>query len=165
MPPEIATAKKPDITEIIFHIGMWWRIIYGGFRIVLGATLLRFVGAPLSDIFYKLLEHELIEDPNDILIRLGDFFLIHSSLTISYFLAIYFIFWGSVDIGLSIGMLKHKLWTFPVGITLIVLFVAYEIYRFSHTHSLILAFIILVDIFLIWLIHKEYGRLRHHIIL
>jgi len=139
---------------------MWWRIIYGSLRLILGFTLLKIIGTPVSDIFYTLMEHEIIEDPNDLLIQITNPFIQHLPFTITYFLAGYLIFWGIMDIFLSINLLKHRLWAFSVSIYIIGIFVLYEIYRFSYTHSYILAGVILVDLIIIWLIKKEYDNLR-----
>lgn len=149
-----------DIYDLFFRVGMGWRIFYGSLRLILGFTLLRLIGTPLSDIFYKVMSHELIEDPTDLLVQTASPLLQHLSFRVTYFIAAYLIFWGIIDILLSINLLKHKKWAFPISIYLIAIFVIYEIYRFSYTHSLILAFIIIIDIVLIWLIRKEYNKLK-----
>jgi len=146
--------------DLLFRIGMWWRILYGALRLVLGLALFRVVGTPVLDIFYKFMGKELVEDPNDLLIQTVGPFLGHFAFTVTYFLVIYLIFWGIIDVILSINLLKHKNWAFPTSIYLISLFVLYEIYRFFHTHSFVLAYIIVVDIILIWLINKEHQKLN-----
>ena len=149
-----------DIYDLLFRVGMGWRILYGSLRLILGFTLLRLIGTPLSDIFYKVMSHEPIEDPTDLLIQIVSPLFQHLSFRVTYFIAAYLIFWGIIDILLSINLLKHKKWAFPISIYLIVIFVVYEIYRFSYTHSLILASIIIIDIALVWLIRKEYNKLK-----
>lgn len=148
--------KTTDEQELFFRIAMWWRIGYGLIRLILGFVLLKVVGKPISDVFYNLMNHELSQDPNDILIQTISPHLQHLPITITYFVAFYFIFWGLLDVLLSIQLLKHKLWAFPLTIALISLFVLYELYRFSHTHSLILLGVIFVDMVVVALIHKEY---------
>ena len=147
---------KNDRVTFFFEIGMWWRILYGIARIALGLSLLHFVGMPFSDMFGHIMHHEIIEDQHDILIQFISMFFTHFPFRITYFVAIYLMFWGTTDTILSISLLKEKKWAFPVGITLLAFFVMYEIFRFFHTHSLILLSIISIDIFLIWLIRQEY---------
>lgn len=146
--------------DLFFKIGMWWRIFYGTLRLIFGIALFRLIGTPVIEIFYKLAGKELVEDPNDLLIQMIGPWIGHFALTITYFLVIYLIFWGIIDIALSISLLKHKHWAFPISIYLILLFVLYEIYRFFHTHSFVLAYIIFVDLILVWLINKEYKKLK-----
>lgn len=155
-------AKRPDVYDILFRVGMWWRILYGGVRVLLGLTLLRLVGTPLDDVFYRAMRFEIAEEPRDFLSHTIGSFLHHHSYTVTYFLAAYLIFWGTVDAVLSASLLRDKLWAFPVSMYLIALFMLYEIYRVAHTHSLILGGIILMDIGLLWLINKEYRKRLHH---
>jgi uncharacterized membrane protein len=158
MPPS-PVSKKSDLYDSLFRIGMVWRIIYGALRLALGLGLLRVIGTPLSDLFYSLMGHEIIEDPGDALTQLLASILQHQSFTVTYFLASYLIFWGVIDIVLSFSLLKERLWAFPISIYLIGIFLLYEMYRYTHTHSLVLLGVIGIDIALIWLIRKEYKKL------
>ncbi len=142
--------------EILFDIGMYWRTVYGFIKLILGITLLNFINMSTSDLFNKILSNEITEDPSDIFVKTIGFFIDKSLTHITYFIPVYLIFWGFVDAFLSINILKQKLWAYKISIFLISIFVLYEIYRYTHTHSLILLFIILIDLFIIWLIGKEY---------
>lgn len=152
---------KEVVEDRLFIIGMWWRIVYGLFRVVLGFFILGSVGSSLWDIFKKIMSHELVDDPKDVLYHMAEKVLGHHPIYITYFLAFYFIFWGLMDIFLSYNLLKHRLWTFPLSIVVIATFVLYEIFRFTHTHSLILLWIIFFDIFILWLIKEEYRQLKN----
>ena len=147
-----------EIYDKLFFIGMWWRICYGSVRLLVGFVFLRLVGTPLSEIFYRLMSHEYARDPGDIFLRFIDPFLKHHGYTVTYFLASYLIFWGAIDVVLSINLLQHKIWAFKSSLYLITLFTAYEFYRFLHTHSFILLWIIFFDIFILWVIYEEYLR-------
>lgn len=149
-----------DTIDRLFRIGMWWRIAYGAFRLFLGVILFQLVGTPVLDIFYKIMGHEIIEDPSDILMYVLNPLFQHLPFTITYFVAIYLIAWGIIDIFLSVNLLREKMWAFPVSFYLIGTFICYEIYRFLHTHSVVLALVIIIDCVLLWLIVKEYFRLK-----
>ncbi len=144
----------------MFVVGMWWRIAYGTLRILSGLVVVRLINIPLIDLVTRVMSHELIEDPNDLLFTLTTHVLTNHPISISYFLAVYLIFWGLIDIILSYNLIKHKLWAFPVSFVLIGAFVLYEMVRMSHTHSLILLSVILVDIFILWLTWREYVRVK-----
>ncbi|MCX6737932.1 MAG: DUF2127 domain-containing protein [Candidatus Parcubacteria bacterium] len=152
--------NNTEIYSLFFRIGMWWRMLYGFLRLISGLFLLHLVGTPLADIFYKIMSHELIEDPNDLLIRVIGPLLQNFSFTVNYFIAVYLVLWGIIDIFLSVNLLKRKKWAFPISIYAIGILVLYEIYRFSYTHSFVLACVIIIDIILIWLIRKEYHKLK-----
>lgn len=147
---------KPRTYSFLFKLSMWWRILYGGIRILFALALLKFVGTPLSELLFPFVSHEIGGTKKDALFR----FLYHTlhdySFTITYFLAFYFLFWGTVDIVLSLGLLARKLWAFPFSLILIALFILYALYRFSNTHSLVLLSIIILDVFIFALIFREY---------
>jgi uncharacterized membrane protein len=42
---------------------------------------------------------------------------------------------------------------------LITAFIVYELFRFTHTHSLVLLGVIIIDILVIWLIRREHKKL------
>ena len=152
--------QKQLVLSWMFRVSMWWRIVYGTLRIILGTTLLHLVGKPFSEIFYRLMLHETAEDPQDALFRFIHDTLEQHELTVTYFLASYLIFWGVIDIFLSVSLLRHKLWAFPVSLILIGFFVLYSISRFFHTHSLILLGVICVDVVIMFIIYREYRVLR-----
>ena len=149
----------PESTLFIlfFRLAMWWRIVYGALKMLFGVALLRWATIDPAGLFYKLMSHEIIEDPGDLLIRIATPLVEHLSTSTTVFIALYLLFWGGVDVILSANILRHKLWAFPTALILIGVFVSYEIYRASYSHSLILGFIIAIDIFILWLIKKEYG--------
>lgn len=144
----------------LFIISMWWRISYGALRIVTGLTLLQYVHRPLYDLVAQLMRTELIEDPADTLVFTVVTYLQHHSLQITYFAAVYFLFWGVIDIVLSLCLLKHQLWAFPLSLSLIVSFMVYEISRFLHTGSWLLILLLAVDSFVFWIIYREYRFLK-----
>ncbi|CAN5764293.1 hypothetical protein BH11PAT2_BH11PAT2_03260 [soil metagenome] len=144
----------------VFRLGMFWRIGYGTVRLIVGGILLRHIGTPVSDIFTRAFRSEFFEEPREHLMQVMSPFAHHFSFEVTYFLAIYLIFWGIVDIFLSVQLLRLRVWAFPVTMWLIALFIVYEMYRYTHTHSLILLSIIIIDLGLIWLINGEYQKLK-----
>ena len=154
------TKQEREIGDFLFRIGMYWRIVYGFLRLVVATLLIQKIGTPVSQVLYSVWSGEQSEDPRDVFLNFFSSILGHFPYHVTYFLVSYLVFWGLVDIVLSISLLKHKLWAFPVTLSLIGLFVIYEIYRFFHTHSLLLLWIIIVDFVLMWLIRNEYRNLK-----
>ena len=150
--------KTHDSYHIVFVGLMWWRIIYGFMRIGIGMLLIHLVGSSTLDVVTKLARKELIEDPNDAVMAFITL-VSHHAAVITFFVPMYLMFWGTVDIFLSANILREKLWAFPISIYLSIAFVVYEIIRFTHTHSPLLIALIFVDIIFIILITREYKRL------
>lgn len=147
--------KERDLYDTFFRASMWARIVWGFLRLLVGLGLLHLVGRQFSGIFSGLIANELSEDPNDFLVRFIHALSTHTSFTVTYFVALYLIFWGAIDIFLPINLLKGKIWAYQAGIVVIGLFVLYELYRFAHTHSTVLATAIIVDILTLWIIRHE----------
>ncbi len=154
---------SPEGMSILFKLSMWWRIIYGILRLILGTSLLRLNGQPLSEFIYTLMSHEITGRTTDaVLGKIYTLFETHD-FTVTYFIAGYFIFWGSIDIVLSICLLKRIRTVFPIAMALVALFICYGAFRFTHTHSLILLFVIILDIGILYLMNYEYKRLKNSI--
>ena len=144
----------------LFKYAMFWRIAYGLFRVITGLILLKFIHRPFSEVFQSLTRLEITaEQANAILFNINSFLETHP-VHVTYFVTGYLIFWGTLDIILSIKLLMHKMWAFPLSMYLISIFIFYELFRLFHTHSVILFFVIITDILVLWLIKKEYIKYR-----
>lgn len=67
---------------------------------------------------------------------------------------------GLTKIGLIAGLLRGKLGFYPAAIVVFLLFVIYQLYRYSLTHALWLVILTLVDVVVIWLTWREYKDMR-----
>lgn len=155
--------EKADLEKNLFRYGMWWRIFYGSLRITVALILYKLVNVPFSDLLYKIMSHELVEDPSDLLFQLVNSFLQLHPFTVTNFIVVYLIFWGAIDIIFSVALLKHKLWAFPLSLGLIGFFIVYELYRFWYNHSLILLSVVVIDILIAYLIWREYNKAKVYI--
>lgn len=151
-------SKDQDLEEAVFKAAMYWRIAYGSIRVFIGYKLFSLIGLPAVEAYRHLLRRELSET-HDVIFQSIGHALAHHGFPITYFLAAYLLFWGIMDIFLSISMLRHYLWAFPSSMLIMALFIVYEIFRFTHTHSPILFGFIFIDLFILYLIYHEQNRL------
>jgi len=107
-----------------------------------------------------LTQEELLEDPRDLVAN----FLLHSAQNLSVstqrFMALYLLAHGSVKLWLIVGLLREKLWYYPTAIVVFSLFIFYQLYRFTFTHSMWLVLITAIDVVVITLTWHEYKYLR-----
>lgn len=150
--------SDPKTFSRLFLLSMWWRIGYGILRIMLGLALLRVIGKPLKNIMTTNMEHELLEKTPDFIFNAISRVLTAHDFSITYFLAFYFIFWGSIDAILSYQLIKDRIWAFPISLGLIGMFIIYSIFRLTYTHSLVLFSVILLDATIMMLIYREYKK-------
>ncbi len=76
------------------------------------------------------------------------------------FLALYLLGHGVVKLWLIVGLLRERLWYYPVALVVFALFIVYQLYRFSFTHSVWLLLISVVDVVVIGLTWHEYRYLH-----
>ena len=109
-----------------------------------------------------LTHEELIENPNDFiaahLLRLAEGFTVSTQR----FYAFYLLSHGIVKVFLVVGLLRRKLWAYPLSLVVLGLFIAYQVYRFSYTHGVGLIVLSIFDVIVMALIWHEYRLLRRH---
>jgi uncharacterized membrane protein len=130
----------------------------------LGGTLLAFVSTnALVSWVNRLALEELTEDHNDFIATHLLLWAQGFSVATKRFYAFYLLSHGIVKIFLVIGLLKGKLWSYPASLMVLGLFIAYQLYRFSHTHGPGLIVLTVFDVFVMGLIWHEYRLVRHHL--
>lgn len=132
-------------------------------EVVSGIALYLFSTRTLVAMMLRYSQDELIEDPHDWfgLRLLG--FARGFSVQDHHFYAFYLLSHGIVKSVLVIGLLRQKLWAYPVSVAVFGLFIAYQLYRYSYTHEVALMLLTAFDLFLIVLTIHEYRLLRKHL--
>jgi uncharacterized membrane protein len=73
-----------------------------------------------------------------------------------HFAAAYLLSHGLVKIVLVVALWRDKLWAYPLAIFVFAAFVFYQLFRFTHTHSIGLVLLTIFDIAIICLTWTEY---------
>jgi len=79
------------------------------------------------------------------------------------FYAFYLLSHGIVKVFLVIGLLRNKLWAYPVSLVVLGVFIVYQLYRFSYTHGFGLMVLTVFDVVVMGLIWHEYRLVRRHL--
>ena len=80
-----------------------------------------------------------------------------------HFYAFYLLSHGLLKSVIVIGLLREKLWAYPASFVIFGLFIAYQLYRYTYTHDLMLIALSIFDLFVIYLALHEYRLLRKHL--
>ena len=138
-------------------------VLKGAFSVLefVGGLLAYFISQQfLLNFVTAVTQEELTEDPRDFIAH----YLVESagqlSVSSQHFAALYLISHGIIKSWLIVGLLRNKLWYYPIAIVVFILFVAYQIFRFQITHSIWLPAITAVDAVVIVLTWHEYWYLR-----
>ncbi|MDP4153371.1 MAG: DUF2127 domain-containing protein [Bacillota bacterium] len=153
--------KKNYLVHLSFKAGLVIKGIDGLLEIIGGTLLLFFKPYRLSKLVYTLTLHELSEDPKDKLANL--LVTLSHSLSISTmsFTVFYLVSHGIVKCVLIILLLWKKPWAYPLAIVSLILFIVYQIYRYTFSHSLFLLILTFLDIAMTWLTYLEYKNIKY----
>jgi uncharacterized membrane protein len=103
---------------------------------------------------------ELLEDPRDLIANYLFQSAQHFSVSTRNFTAVYLLSHGAIKLWLITGLLRAKVSYYPIAIAVFGLFIVYQLYRFSATHSLWLLLLTAVDVLVIGLTWQELHTLR-----
>jgi uncharacterized membrane protein len=130
----------------------------------IGGLALTFVStSTIRGLVNALTQEELIEDPNDFVA--GHLLSLAQNFTVSTqrFYAFYLLSHGLIKVFLVVGLLRNKLWAYPVSLVVLGLFIAYQLYRFSYTHGVGLIVLTVFDVIVMGLIWHEYRLVSRHL--
>jgi uncharacterized membrane protein len=152
------TARDGRALKRLFDLGALFKGAEGLLELVAGVWL-AFDPAIVHTLLFRLASRELLHDPADRIAHA----LRHLADSITpgaeRFAVMYLVAHGIVKVVLAVGLLRERRWAFPFGIVLLLLFAAYQVYRFSHTHAPLLPVLAALDAAIAWLVWRE-GRVR-----
>ena len=146
--------------RLAFRVSLFIKGVFALLEIA-GGVLAYFISQKLLVSFITAItQDELVEDPNDFVAN----YLLHLaqdfSISTQYFTAFYLLRHGVLKLFLIAGLLRERLWYYPLATIVFALFIVYQLYRFSFTHSVWLLVITILDMLVIWLTWREYKYLR-----
>lgn len=146
--------------HLAFEIGLILKAIFALLEVA-GGILAYFITQQfLLKVVLALTSHEVGEDPNDFVAA----FLLQSardfSVSSQHFTAFYLLSHGAIKLVLIAGLMRGIFWIYPVAIAVFAGFIAYQLYRFTNTHSIWLLILTLLDMVVIWLTWQEYKYMR-----
>jgi uncharacterized membrane protein len=130
----------------------------------IGGILLMFVSPKaLNSLVIFFIAHELSEHPDDWFATSLRHAVLNLSSDTKLFVSVYLVAHGLVKVFLVAGLLRKKLWAYPAALWFLGIFILYQLYRFSHTHSLGLLALSAFDLFVASLVWLEYRSQKQHV--
>ena len=134
--------------------------IDGLLEVVGGVALLVVSPRSLDALARTLTQHELAEDPHDVIAR----HVLRASAGLRHgtavYAGVYLLAHGVAKVVLVVQVLRGRLWAYPAMIVLLAAFISYQLYRLSYDPTLGLALLTLFDGFVVWLTAREYRSRR-----
>ena len=147
----------------LFKLSVMLKGVHAVIEIAGGLLLFALPSIIFSQFAVWLTQAELLDDPNDAIanyvLNLGT----QLSLGGKIFGGLYLLSHGLVKIVLVAGLLRNKLWAYPWSLVVLSMFIAYQLYRYTFTHSIGLVLLTVFDLVVMWLIWKEYHIVKKHL--
>lgn len=141
-----------------FEIVILLKSFFGFFEILAGIIIAVSGKLMVNNLIVALTRSEIKEDPKDFIanffIKAGNNF----SGGIHTFAFVYLVFHGIINIFLGVALLKNKIWAYPWAISGFSLFILYQLYRYTNTHSPLLLILTAFDTFIVLIILLEYKK-------
>ena len=148
----------------VFAVGIVGKGLNGAAELVGGVLLLLLSPAGIQRLAASWTHEELSEDPHDFVAT----HLLHTANGLSgdavLFGALYLLVHGLVKVVLVVALLLDKLWAYPWLIVVLLLFIAYQLYRIVLDPTAGLIALTVFDAAIVALTWREYGvqRRRRH---
>ena len=150
--------------HLIFQVSLFLKGAFAIFEIVGGILAYVVPQQFVLNVVAVLTQGELAEDPRDVVANYLLHAAQHLSMTTRHFAALYLLSHGAIKLWLILGLLREKLWYYPTAMVIFGLFIAYQLYRFSFTHSVFLLLITVIDLVVIALTWHENMYLRRQLL-
>lgn len=144
----------------LFDVGIILKGINGVLEIAGGAALLILSSSQVYDLARFLTQHELTEDPDDLVATQILNLARHITTSARLFGALWLLVHGVVKVGLVAALLLRRRWAYPAGIVVFLLFTAYQTWQYAESRSLPLLVLVLLDVAVVILTWLEYRRLQ-----
>ncbi len=153
--------KEKNIHRV-FEVAVILKGIHAIIEIVGGFLILLITQSFVTNFVFSITQEELGEDPKDFIAHYLINSAQHFSIGSQHFAAFYLLSHGIIKIILVAGLLKEKLWAYPASLGVFGLFIVYQLYRFSFTHSIWLLALTVLDVGIIALTWHEYKYIKKH---
>ena len=145
--------------HLAFEVSLWFKAAFALSEIVAG-VITYFVPQQLFlTLVLWVTKDEFVEDPHDLVANFLLHTVQHLSVGTQEFAAVYLLGHGVIKLWLIVGLLRERLWYYPVSIVVFGAFIVYQLYRYTFTHSIGLLLVTALDVVIIALTWHEY---RYH---
>ena len=142
-------------TFIGFNI---FKALEAGAQILLGFLLLFTTSVTRVVLFFT--GRELGQDPTDFIATRVQSFL-QSTPHLQLFGAIYMLGFGVLKVLLIWGLLKKRLWVYPVALWFVIVMLVLQVVKLYATHPILLVYLTILDLIFLVLTWHEYQYLKH----
>lgn len=153
------TARELALRRL-FKIGIWIKFFDGILEFAAGVLFLALNPQTLNHSVIILTQHALDQDPDNLIANALRRSASHLSIESKLIGALYLLGNGVVKVFLATGILRGKLWCYPVAIAAMTIFVFLQTWRLIYKFSIPMLLATLLNTAIALLILREYRRIR-----
>lgn len=154
------TSSERRVLHDLFELSVYFKGAYSFLELLLGIAIVFINRHLVTSTLAYFIQGELNENPRDWFVNQLLHLTNHLTPSSELFMGWYFIANAAAKLFLVWGLLTNRLWAYPATVAFLGLFVCYEIYRIVHTHSPVLAILIVVDIATMFFVADEWRYRR-----
>ena len=146
--------------HLFFVVSLWVKAVDAVIELGGGVAAFFVSKQFLLSAAFWLFKNELAEDPHDLIANAVLHSVHHLSGNFQTFAAMYLLVHGAIKLWLIIGLLRERLWYYPVALVVFVLFIVYQLYRYTLTGSVWMIVLTILDLIVIALTWHEWRFLK-----
>jgi uncharacterized membrane protein len=148
------------LLDKVFEGGLIIKGVSGALEFLGGALLFFVSPARIHDFVVLITQKELIEDPHDMVSNAMLGWTEHLGSGSVTFLIVYLWIHATIKLIAVVGILRNQLWAYPFSLITLGLLMTYQVYDIILTGSIGMTLLTIFDVFILWLIWREYGKVR-----
>ncbi len=146
--------------HIGFHISLILKGLFDTGEVLSGILMIFMTPDRVERLIAALSKEELLEDPNDFVMNYLVSYSHVFSMSTQHFTSLYLLSHGLIKILALILLWNKKLWAYPLSCIMFLGFIVIQIQRFTHTFSVMLIAVTLLDVIMLLLTILEYKNIR-----
>jgi len=143
-----------------YEIGIIIKGIDGVLELVGGLLVLTLSAHTINHITNWLTTDALQENPHNFIAVHVEHAGRHLASGQTTFAALFLLTHGALKVGLVTALLLNKLWAYPWALGVLGLFLIYQVFLLVTSPGIGMAFLTVLDIFILWLIWREWQHVR-----
>ena len=156
----MAWFRPASVLDRIFEGGIILKGASGVLEFVAGLLLVFTSPDAIRSFLAFLTQREIAEDPNDTFANLILHSAEHFNSGNKTFAIAYLWVHAAVKLTAVVGILRNQLWAYPFSLISLGLLMLYQVYSMSVKFSAGMLVLTVFDAFILWLIWREYGKVR-----
>lgn len=156
--------RPNNLFDKIFEGGIIVKGATGAAEFITGLLLFFISPSQLHQFIMFLTQRELLEDPHDKVANLLIQATAHLTSGSTVFVIAYLWIHAGIKLIAVIGILRNQTWAYPFSLITLGLLVIYQVYSIVFVKpSIGIILLTIFDVFILWLIWREYGKVRRNL--